>query len=171
MKLPDMGDVTKDAVKVLLVLVNPARISNSRSINEVDHPVFKNKVVGCRLLSCRLAGSKVLVFIWPPNVDVLALPGVCGEAKLRWNGSNDLLIGSGRRQIPKVEVVGKSVDPGGLAHTSLPQHQNIQHWGLTGVRSTDTEVLENWKSFISTFNQSHLEELGSSVCSNFLQGS
>ena len=90
MELPDMGDVTKDAVKVLLVLVNPARISNSRSINEVDHPVLKNKVVGCRLLSCRLAGSKVLVFIWPPNVDVLALPGVCGEGKLRWDGSNDL---------------------------------------------------------------------------------
>ena len=77
-----MGDVTKDAVKVLLVLVNSARIANAGSINEVDHPVLMNKVVGCRLLSCRLAGRKVLIFIWLPNVDVLALPGVCGEGKL-----------------------------------------------------------------------------------------
>ena len=62
MEFADMGNVTKDAVKVLLVLVNTARISNARSINEVDHPVLKDKVVGCRLLSCRLAGRKVLIF-------------------------------------------------------------------------------------------------------------
>ena len=89
-ELLDMGDVTEDAVKVLLVLVNSTRIADSGSINEVDHPVLKDKVVGCRLLSCRLAGRKILIFIWLPDVDVLALPGVCGEGKLRWNGRNDL---------------------------------------------------------------------------------
>ena len=70
--------------------------------------------------------------------------------KLHW-ASTHLIIGSGRGQIPEIEVVGKSVDPGGLAHPSLAQDKNIQLWGPTGVRSTDTEVLGSWRSRISTW--------------------
>ena len=92
MNLLDVGDMAEDAVEVFLVLLDAPGVSNTRSVNNVDTFVHEKKAMCGRLLSCGLSIFKVLIVGRCPNVDVLALPGVCGEGELGWDRCDHLVI-------------------------------------------------------------------------------
>ena len=84
--LLDVGDMTEDAVKVLLVLLHTPGVANARGVNDVDKLIPKDKGVSCWVLSCRLAILKVFIVSWFSNEDILALSGVCCEGELGRDG-------------------------------------------------------------------------------------
>ena len=90
MDLLDVGDVTEDAVEVLLVLLNASRVSDARGVDDVDHLPSSNKDMRCGLLSCRLSLLKVFIVGRLSDVDVLTLPSFCGEGELGWDRCNHL---------------------------------------------------------------------------------
>ena len=102
MDLLDVGNVAEDAVEVLLVLLDAPGISDARSVNDVD-PLFRKVMCGW-LLSCGLSIFKVLVVRWLPDVDVLALPGVCGEGELGWDRCDHLVIVMFQFSLPGLRI-------------------------------------------------------------------
>ena len=92
MDLLDVGNMAEDAVEVLLVLLDAPGVSDARSVDDVDQLVNKRKGMRCWLLSCGLSIFKVLVVGRLSDVDVLAIPGVCGEGELGWDRCNHLEI-------------------------------------------------------------------------------
>ena len=105
MDLLGVGNVAEDAVKVLLVVLDAPGVSNTRGVNNVDTFVHEKKAMCGRLLSCGLSIFKVLIVGRCPNVDVLALPGVCGEGELGWDRCDHLVIVMFQFSLPGLHIL------------------------------------------------------------------